>query len=116
MWGIVAGLVSYPVFSWYSKRFLDDQGLESGFTRMLLVFLVATILSSALGYGVSWLTTPAHTQSTQAALEKKSTVILGKELHCLQNPSSPACQSAAQQGKALENQLLGSLGAGSGQQ
>ena len=53
MWGIVAGLVSYPVFSWYSKRFLDDQGLESGFTRMLLVFLVATILSSALGYGVS---------------------------------------------------------------
>ena len=113
MWGIVAGLVSYPVFSWYSKRFLDDQGLESGFTRLLLVFLVATILSSALGYGVSWLTTPSHTRSTQAGQEKKSTAILGKEISCLQNPSSSACQSAAQQGKALENKLLGSLSGGS---
>lgn len=115
MWGIVAGLVSYPVFTWYTKRFLDDQCLETGFTRFLLVVLIGTILSSALGYGVSWLTTPPHTQSTQAALEKKSTAILGKELTCLHNPDGAACQAAQQQSQGLENKLLSSLSGGTQQ-
>lgn len=109
MWGLVAGIVSYPVFAWYSRRFLDEQGLESGFTRMMFVFLVATILSSAVGYAVSWVATPAHKQSTSAAISKNGTKILGQELQCLHNPASASCRSGAKQGQALEQKMLSSL-------
>jgi cytochrome c-type biogenesis protein CcmH/NrfF len=109
MWGLVAGTVSYPVFAWYSRRYLDEQGLERGFTRMVLVFLVATLLSSALGYGVSWMTSTPQSRSSQAQLQKKGTAMLANELKCAQDPASAVCQSTAEQADALEKKLLSGL-------
>ncbi len=106
MWGLVAGAVSYPAFAWYSRRFLDAQGLERGFTRMILVFLVATLLSSALGYGVSWMTSTPQSRDRQAQLQETSMAVLN---HCLRNPAGAACQSAAQRSKLLEQKLLSGL-------
>ncbi|MHB8211069.1 MAG: hypothetical protein ACYDDP_06970 [Acidithiobacillus sp.] len=112
MWGLVAGTVSYPVFAWYSRRYLDEQGLERGFTRMTLVFMVATLLSSVLGYGVSWVTSTPQSRSSQARLQKAGTVVLDDDLKCAQDPAGAACQSSVQQAKALEQKLLSGLSGG----
>lgn len=109
MWGLVAGIVSYPVFAWYSKHYLGEQGLERGFTRMVLVFLVATILSSALGYGVSWMTSTPQSRNSQAQLQKKGTAVLADELECARDPASAVCQSTVEQADALEQKLLSGL-------
>ena len=106
MWGLVAGTVSYPLFAWYSRRYLDEQGLERGFTRMMLVFLVATLLSSALGYGVSWVTSTPRSRGSQVQLQKAGTAVLDDEWKCIRNPSGAACQSSVQQAEATERKLL----------
>ncbi|MHB8248770.1 MAG: hypothetical protein ACYDCX_07800 [Acidithiobacillus sp.] len=112
MWGLLAGIVSYPFIAWYSHRRLEEQGLPSGFTRTMLVFLIATALSTALGYGVSWLTSkPEAGGAPQQHLQQATTQLLGHELQCLQNPASAACQSAIRQSQQLKEELL-SGGAG----
>lgn len=104
MWGLLAGIVSYPFIAWYSHRRLEDQGLPSGLTRTLLVFLIATALSTVLGYGVSWLT--SKPEAPRQHLQQATTQLLGHELRCLQNPASAACQSAIQQSRQLKEELL----------
>ena len=111
MWGLLAGIVSYPFIAWYSHRRLEEQGLPSGFTRTMLVFLIATALSTALGYGVSWLTSKPEAGVPRQHLQQATTQLLGHELRCLQNPASAACQSAIQQSQQLKEELL-SGGAG----
>ncbi|WP_297469134.1 hypothetical protein [Acidithiobacillus sp.] len=112
MWGLVAGTVSYPLFAWYSRRYFDEQGLERGFTRMMLVFLMATLLSSALGYGVSWVTSTPRSRSSQVQLQKAGTAVLDDELKCARNPSGAACQSSVQQAEAMERKLLSGFSGG----
>jgi len=71
MWGLIAGLVSYPAFAWTGHRLLQHFDWKPGFSRVLVVFLIATLLSSALGSGVSWILTPPGQQSTQTVLAHK---------------------------------------------
>ncbi|MBU2830948.1 MULTISPECIES: hypothetical protein [Acidithiobacillus] len=109
MWGLVAGIVSYPAFAWYGKRYLDGQGLERGFTRTVLVLLMATILSSTLAYGVSWMASTAQSRNSQAQLQKNGIAMLADELKCARDPASALCQSTAEQANALEQKLLSGL-------
>lgn len=109
MWGLVTGIVSYPVFAWAGHRWLDDQGLPAGLTRATLVFLAATALSSGLGYGVSWLSHDgSNGPSASAKLQDQTTALLKQEVECFRSPSTASCQSAVRQG----NQLLRGLGGG----
>ena len=108
MWGLLTGIVSYFPFAWYSHRYFDDHGMPPGFSRKLLVFLIASALSSGLGYGVSYLTSsPQHLQA-QAQMQQKTMQLLGSTLHCVNDPSNPKCQRNAATAHQLLHQMLGS--------
>jgi hypothetical protein len=107
MWGLIAGLVSYPAFAWAGHRLLQHFDWKPGLLRVLIVFLMATLLSSALGSGVSWVVTPPGQQSTQTVLERRLKNLLADELACFSHPEGAACQSFLHQRDALEHALLG---------
>ncbi|MGK9450382.1 hypothetical protein ACSSZE_03815 [Acidithiobacillus caldus] len=105
MWGLLVGVVSYFPAAWYGHRFLEGQGMEPGFTRKLSVFLFASIVSTALGYGVSLVTSsPAH-RHAEADLQRQTLQLLGSAARCTQDPSLPQCS----QDRAEAEQLLGKL-------
>ena len=106
MWGLITGVVSYFPFAWYSHRYLDDHGMPPGFSRRLLVIIVASVLSTGLGYGVSRLTSsPQHLQA-ESQMQKKTMQLLGSTLHCVNEPSNPQCQQNAAEAHQLLQQML----------
>ncbi|MCE5360459.1 hypothetical protein [Candidatus Igneacidithiobacillus taiwanensis] len=102
MWGLVAGIVSYFPFAWYGHRYLDEHGMPPGFSRKLLVFLIASVLSTAVGFGVSRLSSSPQHAAAQAQLQQKTKQLLSSSLHCLNDPAQPQCQ----QNSAAAMQLL----------
>lgn len=107
MWGLITGVVSYFPFAWAGHRYLDDHGMPPGFSRKLLVFLLASVLSSGLGYGVSRLTSSPQHVREQAAMQQKTMQLLGSTLHCVNDPSNPKCQQNAATAHQLLHQILG---------
>ncbi|MGC9238494.1 MAG: hypothetical protein ACP5D5_02405 [Acidithiobacillus sp.] len=107
MWGLVVGVVSYFPAAWYGHRFLEDQGMEAGFTRKLSVFLFASVVSTALGYGVSLITTsPAHRRE-EAGLQHQALQILGSAARCAQDPTLPQCAQNRAEAQELLGKILG---------
>ncbi|MCE5394077.1 MAG: hypothetical protein JJ693_05740 [Acidithiobacillus sp.] len=107
MWGLLAGLVSYFPFARLCHNYLDDRGMPPGFSRKLLVFLLASALSSAVGYGVSALFTSPEKAQQDAEVQKKTMALLGNTLQCLQQPNNPRCAKNAQTAQDLLDQILG---------
>jgi hypothetical protein len=106
MWGLIAGIVSYFPFAWYGHRYLDEHGMPPGFSRKLLVFLIASVLSTVVGYGVSRLSSTPQHAAAQAQLQQKTMQLLGSSLHCLNDPNQPQCQQNSAAAKQLLHKML----------
>jgi len=107
MWGLVAGVLSYFPAAWYGHRFLENQGMEPGFVRKISVFLFASIVSSALGYGVSVLTTSPSQRHQEASLQQQALSVLGNAARCTQDPDRSQCSENRAQAQALLARILG---------
>jgi hypothetical protein len=98
MWGLIAGIVSYPPSVWLFRRLWDRQGiLHGGWLRGISVFVAATILSSLLGSGVSWLTRPA-VYSAGTSLDAQALRLFHLEYRCVTTDDQAVCQQAVQYG------------------
>lgn len=49
IWNLVISTVVFFVAAWYLRRALDEQGIPSGTTRGILVFLLAYLISWGAG-------------------------------------------------------------------
>jgi hypothetical protein len=54
VWNIVISTIVFVIAAWYLHRLLDEQGMPKGFTRGLLVFILAYVISWASGEVVDW--------------------------------------------------------------
>ena len=50
MIGIVVSTIAFLVFSYYIKRWADDNDLPKGMTRSISILVLAAVLA----YGVAW--------------------------------------------------------------
>ncbi len=107
MWGLVAGIVGYFPLAWYTHRRLDSFGVPPGTGRKLVVFAIATALSTALGDGVSFLTTSPAQRTREAAVHQQTLKLLAGTLACSRNPDAPSCQKEAASAHSLMAQVLG---------
>jgi predicted membrane-bound spermidine synthase len=54
MWNIIISTIVFVIAAWYLRRLLDEHGMHKGFTRGLLVFVLAYVVSWASGELVDW--------------------------------------------------------------
>ncbi|MGB7816674.1 MAG: hypothetical protein WBL28_10030 [Methylotenera sp.] len=54
MWNIIISTIVFIIAAWYIRRLLDAQGLPKGFTRGMLVFVLAYVVSWGSGELVDW--------------------------------------------------------------
>jgi len=54
VWNIVISSIVFFVVAWYVRRELSDKGMPAGFTRGLLVFILAYMASIGSGLVVDW--------------------------------------------------------------
>jgi hypothetical protein len=54
VWNIVISSIVFFGMAWYVRRELTDKGMPAGFTRGLLVFLLAYMASVGSGLIVDW--------------------------------------------------------------
>jgi hypothetical protein len=54
IWNVVISTVVFVIAAWYLHRLLDENGMPKGFTRGLLVFVLAYVVSWASGELVDW--------------------------------------------------------------
>lgn len=91
MLGLIAGLASSPFFAWGSARALQHYHWKAGISRVVTIFFLTAILSSALGYGVARLVTSPGKISTQAVLGANISSVISDEWACFKNPNSQSC-------------------------
>lgn len=54
VWNVVISTIVFVIAAWYLHRSLDEHGMPKGFTRGLLVFVLAYVVSWASGELVDW--------------------------------------------------------------
>jgi predicted PurR-regulated permease PerM len=54
IWNVVISTIMFVIAAWYLHRLLDEHGMPKGFTRGLLVFVLAYVVSWASGELVDW--------------------------------------------------------------
>jgi predicted PurR-regulated permease PerM len=54
IWNIIISTIVFVMAAWYLHRMLDEHGMPNGFTRGLLVFVLAYVISWASGELVDW--------------------------------------------------------------
>lgn len=52
MLSIIVSTLAFFVAAWYLNRYLNEQEIAEGMTRRILVLVLATVVSSAVGMGV----------------------------------------------------------------
>jgi len=55
MWNLIISTIVFFIAAWYIHRYLDEQGIPKGFTRGVLVFVLASLVSWGVGEAVDWL-------------------------------------------------------------
>ncbi len=56
MLSIIISTLAFFVAAWYLNRYLNEQEIAAGMTRRILVIVLASVLASAVGMGLDWLT------------------------------------------------------------
>lgn len=54
MWNLLISTIVFFVAVWYLRRYLEDQGIPKGFTRGVLVFVLASVVSWVAGEVIDW--------------------------------------------------------------
>ena len=54
MWNIIISTIVFVIVAWYLRGWFESQGLPSGMTRGLLVFVLAYVVSWGAGAFVDW--------------------------------------------------------------
>ncbi len=67
LWDLIVSTVVFFAAAWYIRNYLDEQGIPSSYTRGILVFTLASLLSWGAGAAVDRLTTPRAGQHSDAA-------------------------------------------------
>ncbi len=75
-----------------------------------MVFALATALSSALGDGVSFLTTSPAQRTRNGALHQQTMKLMAGTLACTRNPAAPSCQKEEAAAHSLVAQMFGEGG------
>lgn len=101
MWGLITGIATYFPASWYGRRWLNEQGFESGFLRGVIIFLFASAVSAAAGSAVSWMMAPIDPSPQHVSMQAKANQLLGLDLRCMQDDRSSECAKAQQRAQQL---------------
>jgi len=65
MLNLIISTLVFFVAAWYIKRYLDEQGIDKGLARSVLIFSLASLVSWGAGAAVDWAQGPqAATQSS----------------------------------------------------
>ena len=54
MSNLIISTIVFFIAAWFARRFLEEQGLPKGTTRVVLVFLIAAMVSWGAGSVVDW--------------------------------------------------------------
>ena len=54
MLSLIVSTVAYFIASHYIKRYLDDMGAPTGFTRSALTFCAAVLIAYGVAFAVDW--------------------------------------------------------------
>lgn len=92
MYGLILSFISYPIIVHYCKKLLDNWGFDYDMGMKLAVFVVATILSTIIGY----VTTDVHHffEPTKTKIHQKNNHQSSNSvtmLNCLNNIANPKC-------------------------
>lgn len=108
MWGIIAGVVSYPVFYFYSQKPMDYLGLDSGIVRALFVVIMSVMLASAFGYGVGWAIDTPKERAQNNHFILASTHLITEAASCVDNSKGKPCITfTGEESKWSDNLLYG---------
>jgi hypothetical protein len=55
IWNVLISTVVFVVAAWYTRRFLEEQGIPKGIARGLAVFMLAYLVSWASGEAVDFI-------------------------------------------------------------
>lgn len=61
MLNMILSTLAFFVAAWYINRYLDEQEIAAGMTRRILVIVLASVVSFAVGLGVDYVDAPAPT-------------------------------------------------------
>ncbi|TCV83380.1 hypothetical protein [Sulfurirhabdus autotrophica] len=64
---LVLSTIAFFVAAFYLRRYLDTQGVNKGFTRSVLVFLLATIVSIGTSSVIDFISTALEGEQSQVA-------------------------------------------------
>lgn len=54
MWNLIISTLMFFIAVWYIRRYMDEQEIPKGFTRGLLVFTLASLVSWGAGEVADW--------------------------------------------------------------
>jgi hypothetical protein len=54
MTSLIISTIVFFIAAWFAKRWLDEQGIPSGMTRSVVVFVLASMVSWGAGDVVDW--------------------------------------------------------------
>lgn len=54
MLNLTISTIVFFVAAWFLNSYLDEQGIPRGFTRIVLVLVLASLMSWVVGWGVDW--------------------------------------------------------------
>ena len=60
MLDLVLSTIAFFVASFFINRYLNDQGINKGMTRGILVFLLATVVSFITSSAIDWIDAETH--------------------------------------------------------
>ncbi len=70
MWNLIISTIVFFMAVWYLRRYLDEQGIPSGATRGMLVFVIASLVSWGAGYLVDTLQGKPAQPTVQAGMSE----------------------------------------------
>ena len=76
MWNIIISTIVFVIAAWYIRRFLEEHGMPKGFTRGLMVFVLAYVVSWASGELVDWSREKMYGPEPVSQTEKDLTALL----------------------------------------
>jgi len=84
LWNLLISTIVFFVAAWYLRRALDEQGIPSGTTRGMLVFVLAYLVSWGAGEAADW----THDKLTGTPAKSQSATDLSQLLKAV-NPPPP---------------------------
>lgn len=106
MWGVVAGIVGYLIALSLSRRFMDYIGLESGFVRLIALFIISVSVACLVGYWTSWTIGTPKQRIENAKFVSHTYTDLSDVASCVTHSDGKPCEKISTAYSQWSNHIL----------